>query len=317
MANWSYAPVPTTTCFTANRLTPTVFKIVEDDIYSERPFIYVKIYPTVVLILDTGCGGAARDQTVQVKSLRQFIEQWPVRDNDGRPLNGVRNPYVVVESHLHYDHICGMEQFNGSTIVASSYSKLFVTSDLPTHSLCRSLNIRVPNYQITKWATDCDFLTYNNFDLRIQVLHTPGHTPDSLALWDEEENMLYVGDTLYEWAPTIFPNEGDIVDWLGSMDKLYAFVQEKISNLVADRNGLAEVYINCGHITSAAPALELLDQMNKFMLSILRGRVPIVQETAKRGERHVTYGRQGEDRFVVLCPERLVREAREKLEIFP
>ena len=99
--SWPYPAVPTT-CFTASRLTPTVFKIVEDDIYSERPFIYVKLYPTIVLLLDTGCGGAARDQTVQLKSLRQFIEQWPVPDNGDRALNATRKPYIVVESHLHY-----------------------------------------------------------------------------------------------------------------------------------------------------------------------------------------------------------------------
>ncbi|KZS92395.1 Metallo-hydrolase/oxidoreductase [Sistotremastrum niveocremeum HHB9708] len=313
MSSWQFAQPPTT-CFTVSRLTNTVFKIVEDDMYRELPFIYVKVYPHSILILDTGCGGAARDPTVHLKSLRQFIETWPIIDNAGKPINERgRKPYVVVQSHLHY--VCAMEQFTGSTIVASSYSKLFVTSDLATHSLCRSLGIRTPNYQITKWAGDCDFLTHNNFDLKIQVLHTPGHTPDSLALWDEEENMLYVGDTLYEWAPTIFPNEGDIVDWLGSMDKLYAFVKEKTTFLIQEQSSNTEVYINCGHVTSYGPALEILGQMNEFMLAILRGSVPIMGESIKRGERNVVYGRQGTDRFVVLCPERLILEARDKLEI--
>ena len=54
----------------------------------------------------------------------------------------------------------------------------------------------------------------------MQLLHTPGHTPDELALWDEAETMLYIGDTLYEWAPIIFPNEGSIVQWLETVDAL-------------------------------------------------------------------------------------------------
>ena len=37
-------------------------------------------------------------------------------------------------------------------MIASSYSKSFVTSDLPTHSLCKYLGIRTPEYKITHWA---------------------------------------------------------------------------------------------------------------------------------------------------------------------
>ena len=60
--------------------------------------------------------------------------------------------------------------------------------------------------------------------LGVVVLHTPGHTPDELALWDESETMLYVGDTLYEWAHIIFPSEGSIVQWLQTVDGLIALV---------------------------------------------------------------------------------------------
>lgn len=102
MSNWQYTQPPTT-CFSVARLTNTVFKIVEDDMWSELPFIYVKVYPHVILILDTGCGGEARDPTVQLKSLRQFIETWPIIDNAGKPINERgRKPYVVVQTHLHY-----------------------------------------------------------------------------------------------------------------------------------------------------------------------------------------------------------------------
>lgn len=98
-----------TAAFTASRLTPTVFKIVEyDDIYSEHPFIYAKICadPKVIMIVDTGCGGASNDAKVDVKSLREFIETWPVEDNGGKPLNeGGKWKYVVVCTHCHYDHI--------------------------------------------------------------------------------------------------------------------------------------------------------------------------------------------------------------------
>jgi glyoxylase-like metal-dependent hydrolase (beta-lactamase superfamily II) len=204
-----------------------------------------------------------------------------------------------------------MEQFLGAQVVASNYDKDFVLSDLPNRSLCSYLGVRTPNYSITQWAPDHTHLHFGTVYLRLQTLHTPGHTPDSLAIWDDEDKVLFVGDTAYEWTPTQFPAEGDIVDWLGSVDKLMSFVQEKVERMPYDQ----PVYLNCGHVTSGGNALEVLSQIRDFMLAILGRLVPVDSEVMKRGERHVVYGSQGVDRFVISCPERLVREAREKLDL--
>jgi len=97
-----------TAAFTAVRLTPTVFKIVEhSDAYQEHPFIYAKVLPTVLVLVDTGCGGAAEEgKESDIKSLREFVETWPVEDNGANPLNeGGRRKYGIVCTHCHYDHI--------------------------------------------------------------------------------------------------------------------------------------------------------------------------------------------------------------------
>lgn len=96
-----------TAAFTAERLTHSVFKIVEyDDIFSEHPFIYAKIFPEVIVIIDSGCGGASNNPDIEVKSLREFVETWPVVDNADVPLNpDGKRKYIVVCTHCHYDHI--------------------------------------------------------------------------------------------------------------------------------------------------------------------------------------------------------------------
>jgi len=102
---------PTIPAFKASRLTPSTFLIIEhSDVYSEHPFIYAKIIPSAntIVIIDTGCGGATNDETINLKSLREFIETVGIEDNEGdKPLNeGGKMRYIVVLSHCHYDHIC-------------------------------------------------------------------------------------------------------------------------------------------------------------------------------------------------------------------
>jgi glyoxylase-like metal-dependent hydrolase (beta-lactamase superfamily II) len=94
--------------FAASRLNATTFLIKElDDIYDEYPFIYVKVIPeaNVCCLVDTGCGGVSKDPDVEVTSLRQFIETVAVPDNDYKPLNNDGKEYIVICTHVHYDHI--------------------------------------------------------------------------------------------------------------------------------------------------------------------------------------------------------------------
>lgn len=95
---------------------------------------------------------------------------------------GLKLKYVV-ESHLHADFVSGhveLAQRTGATIVLSSAA----TASFPFHA-----------------AQDGELLPLGG--LRIEVIHTPGHTPFDMVLWvtdpakPEEAGKLFTGDTLF------------------------------------------------------------------------------------------------------------------------
>ncbi|MCJ1257561.1 hypothetical protein MMC24_005387 [Lignoscripta atroalba] len=324
---------PPLTCYSCDRLNSSTFLIVENDKYNERPFIYVRIIRSrqLIVISDTGCGGVTSDtelSTEVVDSLRGFIETYPVVSNGSRPLNP-RLPggkpsfrYLIICTHCHYDHILGIPGFQDAApmILASSHQRSFIENDLAKHSLCYYLNVPTPKYKVTYWAQDMESLQLEDALLGLQVLHTPGHTPDELAWYDEKERHLYVGDSFYERVakdrsytqPIIFPKEGNIVDYMSSLEKLGCFVKEENS-----KDTHHPVVIGCGHVTSAADGQDILESVLQFFWDIIGGKIPVKQSEERRGEVVNLWQADGEPRFSMSAPQRLVVDARRHYNLGP
>jgi len=163
------------------------------------------------VLLDTGLG---------VSNIRAVVDS----------LSG--KPVVVVNSHHHFDHVGGNQLFADIAIhrsgehllqdappqgLASGYmeyvSRLIDTwstykdaDDVYFHLLTKETLVRpLPNgfdpdtYQIlpskpTRLLDDNEELDIGGRTLR--VLHTPGHSPDSICLLDEANGLLFGGDTI-------------------------------------------------------------------------------------------------------------------------
>lgn len=223
--------------------------------------------------------------------------------------------------------LVGVEQFAiDSPVFVSSHSPDFISpANLPNHSLCQDLGIQTPRYtptpishkqevRLIRHPRPCNPGNTNDpanavslVPTGVIALHTPGHTPDELALWDEDEGMLYVGDTLYEWAHIIFPREGSVVDWFQSVDFLISLINE------APRKDSAR--INCGHTTASRPALEVLQGAKGFMADVLSRREEVRDRFEKRGEVVEVYAQEGM-RFSLSCPQRLIKEARKQQRLY-
>lgn len=56
----------------------------------------------------------------------------------------------------------------------------------------------------------------------LAVLHTPGHSPDHIALWHAESRTLFVGDLLVLGSTVFIPASagGNLADYLRSLDRL-------------------------------------------------------------------------------------------------
>ena len=85
--------------FTEERISERVWKIVEDDPYGQYPFIYVIQGVDKVILIDTGCGGNRGGV-----NLKNFISS---------RINHQQLPFLVVCTHVHFDHVGGNHLFSG------------------------------------------------------------------------------------------------------------------------------------------------------------------------------------------------------------
>lgn len=206
-------------------------------------------------------------------------------------------------THLLTAHLQGgLAQFTDDTssIWASSNDKGFLQHDLPTTSLCRFVGMSTPDYAVTDWASDGQHMTHGSdaSDLGLAVYHTPGHTPDQLAIWDPEERVVFVGDSLYEWAPIIFPLEGDLEAYTATLCMLKRLIKGW------NHGAARRVTMACGHSTSAADAEDFVNEVEAFLSKVNRGLVEPTDQGEARGAKLVGYERQ-DGRIAFLGPRHL------------
>jgi len=326
------------TSFVCRQINPSTFLVVEDDAYGEQPHIYVKAYQQYLIVTDTGCNNPRRKNT-SLTSLRQYLETFPLSINDNKSLNPEgKKRYIIICSHCHYDHILGIPDFLAADpiIVTSGFDKSFILEDFPTHSLCRYADVPTPKYTVTLWARNLEYFSLAGIHtpFRVQFLHIPGHTPDSLAWYDIDEHHLYVGDTFYErkrgkpfpelpdksgqvpglpasQAAIIFPEEGgNWIQYMSSLDLLRSFISYKNDELKR-RGTAARVKVGCGHLTYDADAEEMILEVGALFKRIISGEVPIRGSGTKRGVIHDYWLENEDSRYSVMAPRHLMEEARD------
>ncbi|MEM7170895.1 MAG: MBL fold metallo-hydrolase [Pseudomonadota bacterium] len=141
----------------------------------------------------------------------------------------------ALASHTHFDHIGCHHEF-GHRLVHPAEATLmeaptrsntladpYVTDDIFTGlppDPYRSDSYQVPPARATRLVEDGDGLDLGN--RRFEVIHTPGHSPGGIALWEAASGTLFSGDIVYDGPLIEDVYHSDPADYLASMKRLLA-----------------------------------------------------------------------------------------------
>jgi glyoxylase-like metal-dependent hydrolase (beta-lactamase superfamily II) len=198
--------------FEVYELSPGEYAIHEPR-QAERVFSYLIVGTKKALLFDSGFGiGKIQDVVRQLTPL----------------------PVIVLNSHTHYDHYAGNYAFNDVLAVDTAYTrknaegkpndliaKVVLGPNLTCGPLPEGVNLdtyTVRPFKISRYVRDGEKLDLGGRTL--EVLLTPGHTPDAVCLLDRARREMFTGDTFYPGALWLWVPETDLDAYQRSIERL-------------------------------------------------------------------------------------------------
>jgi glyoxylase-like metal-dependent hydrolase (beta-lactamase superfamily II) len=218
--------LPDESWFEIYRVRPGVFAIYEGKQF-EEVISYLILGEKRALLFDTGLGiGKISAVVARLTSL----------------------PVTVINSHTHFDHAGGNAEFKEvwnrdltfTTNNARGQSNVYSQDALAPERLCGPLpaGVKPDSYSIRPWKSTHSLRDGEQLDLggrTVEILFTPGHTPDSLSLLDRKNGLLFTGDTFYPGPIYLFVPETDFAAYSRSVMRLAA-LQPQLTLLLPAHN---------------------------------------------------------------------------------
>jgi len=162
------------------------------------------------------------DSGMGVVPLRQWV-----------PLLSER-PLDAVASHTHFDHIGAHHEFpcrlcheaeahflenpTRKGILADPYVTDEIFDQMPPAPY-QSATYTVKSAPATRLLVDGDVIDLG--DRHFEVIHTPGHSPGGIALWEAASGILFSGDIVYDGPLIEDTYHANAADYHRSMVRLY------------------------------------------------------------------------------------------------
>jgi glyoxylase-like metal-dependent hydrolase (beta-lactamase superfamily II) len=175
---------------------------------------YLVIGNEFALLFDTGNGIG------NIKAVVDSITSLPVR---------------VLNSHSHFDHVGGNADFDFIYGMDTEFTRERkkgrtheqVADEVSAAALCKPLpeGVEAEKHLIRPYEEDevvNEGYVIDMGNRKLKVISIPGHTPDAIGLLDEENKLLWTGDTFYQGPIWLFAKETDLPAYRNSIARLAA-----------------------------------------------------------------------------------------------
>src|SRR5579859_27373 len=196
--------------FEGYRVRPGVFAIYEPH-QSEEVISYLILGQKRALLFDTGMG---------ISNIRKLVD-------------GLTHlPVSVVNSHTHNDHVGDNWRFSdvygmdtAFTRESARGSKADAQAEVAPGEVCGDLpadfdpkTYATRPFHITRWLHGGEKIDLGG--RIIEVIATPGHTADSISLWDAANGLLFTGDMYYPGPIFLYRPETDLDAYEASIARM-------------------------------------------------------------------------------------------------
>lgn len=156
--------------------------------------------------------------------------------NPGRDITGfirglTDKPITVMPSHLHYDHTGSLSDFDGIVVADTDNLKNQADGNMLTPTTYQYMGIAAKLYDLPTWKVDTWVEPGDIIDLggrKLTVVATPGHTPESVSLYDPSTNILFAGYYLHQGEVYAFMPNSRLQEYLDTTESLLNDLPEDV-----------------------------------------------------------------------------------------
>ncbi len=208
--------LPNEPWFEVYKVAPAVFAIYEPH-QSEETIAYLIVGHKQALLFDTGMG---------IGNIHDVVSRLTSR------------PVVVLNSHTHNDHVGDNWRFSfvygmdtAFTRANAKGSREDAQAEITPEQICGDLPkaFNAKTYATKPWRISLfvhDGFKINLGGRTLEIIGTPGHTPDAISLIDRENGLLFTGDTYYPAPIWLYRPETNLDEYVASVKKLAALAPQ-------------------------------------------------------------------------------------------